>query len=60
MKYSGTMDDFQEFEKQLEAAIEKGILKEDGDPVGFDVDLARESVIDMLDEWKLIVFLDEN
>lgn len=60
MKYTGNMDDFEVFASEIEKAIESGIMFEDGEATGFDVDKARESVIDMLEKWKLIVFCDEN
>ena len=54
------MDDFVKFELALEKAMEKGYIIEDGEVAGIDFRVAVDAVVEMLERWGLIVFMDEN
>ena len=57
---TGNMDDFAKFELALEKAMEKGYIIEDGEVAGIDFRVAVDEVVEMLERWGLIVFMDEN
>ena len=60
MNVKGTFDDYQRFVDELTDEVESGYTREQDDIVGYDATRAVLNILQMLQRWGLITFMDEN
>ena len=60
MNVKGTFDDYQRFVDELTDEVESGYTREHEDIVGYDATRAVLNILQMLQRWGLITFMDEN
>jgi hypothetical protein len=53
-------DDYEQFVGELTDTIETGITYEHDEPVGYDATRATMNVLDLMQRWGLLFFMDEN
>jgi hypothetical protein len=55
-----TYDDYEQFVSDLTDTIETGYTTEAGEIVGFDATRATLNVLELMQRWGLLFFMDEN